>query len=341
MLEYMQFMTGGLHGYTTVGVRNVDGIVVVTVDSMLYPTGNGTKTLSQQESAEWLKALKRIRIGSWNDEYSDSDILDGHQWSLEYKVVGKRCRLICGSNAYPENFRVFEEFMDRIAPIYPPDEIMFLSLRYWKGREGADAVDGEPDESIVLDRKDETLMMRQRVGHLFTATRSYSSKVFIDELLDSLEGYRNYLPEGTSAIGASIAPVYEMTIRYRKDKERRFRGTFNRIGIPEAWEMWAEDIAEFVRMYECSFDVLNENVYLHGAKPGEYTYLSVSFQPYSKTYYYQTSDQKLKVGDYVIVPAGINNVEKMVKIDKIEYFKEDALPMPLDKVKFILRKADA
>ncbi len=43
-------------------------------------------------------------------------------------------------------------------------------------------------------------------------------------------------------------------------------------------------------------------------------------------------------GDLVVVPAGPDNHEAVVRIETIEYHSEDEAPFPVDKTKHILRK---
>lgn len=40
----------------------------------------------------------------------------------------------------------------------------------------------------------------------------------------------------------------------------------------------------------------------------------------------------------MLVPAGADNHEVIVKVVKKEYFPEDGVPLPLDKTKHIIRK---
>ena len=45
-------------------------------------------------------------------------------------------------------------------------------------------------------------------------------------------------------------------------------------------------------------------------------------------------------GDWVIVPAGAQNRETRVRVEEVEYFREDELPMPLERVKRVLRRCE-
>jgi len=75
-----------------------------------------------------------------------------------------------------------------------------------------------------------------------------------------------------------------------------------------------------------------------GRKPGELIYCRVSFSGDGSTYYYQTEDESIKVGDRVIVPVGPNNDKRVAVVEGIEYFEPTKVPFPLDKVKYIIEK---
>ena len=75
-----------------------------------------------------------------------------------------------------------------------------------------------------------------------------------------------------------------------------------------------------------------------GRKAGEVIYCSVSFSEDGSTYYYQTEDESIKVGDRVIVPVGSNNDERVAVVEEIEYFEPTKVQFPLDKVKYIIGK---
>ena len=50
----------------------------------------------------------------------------------------------------------------------------------------------------------------------------------------------------------------------------------------------------------------------------------------------EEDDDTIQVGDQVEVPVGTDGTERIVTVSKKEYFSEDKLPMPIEKVKSIL-----
>jgi ADP-ribosylglycohydrolase len=72
-----------------------------------------------------------------------------------------------------------------------------------------------------------------------------------------------------------------------------------------------------------------------GRQPGDFIYCRVSFSDYGKTYYYQTKDEEIKVGDFVYVPVGPDNSERVAVVQTVEYYAPTALPFPLAETKHI------
>ncbi len=65
----------------------------------------------------------------------------------------------------------------------------------------------------------------------------------------------------------------------------------------------------------------------------EYTFCSVKFNEYGKSYYYLTDDSSLEIGDYVTVTVKAES--KVVKIVNVEKFKESEVPLDINKTKYI------
>ncbi len=69
-----------------------------------------------------------------------------------------------------------------------------------------------------------------------------------------------------------------------------------------------------------------------------YNWCSVEFSEYGKEFSYFSDDDSIKIGDYVFVPVGKNNKEKMAKVVNQWWLTEERLPFPAEKTKKILRK---
>ena len=73
-------------------------------------------------------------------------------------------------------------------------------------------------------------------------------------------------------------------------------------------------------------------------KTDVYVFCSVQFGEDSKSYYYIAEDDTFTIGDFVIVPVGEDGHSVIAEIVNIEYFQEDKVPFPLNKVKRVTRK---
>lgn len=72
-----------------------------------------------------------------------------------------------------------------------------------------------------------------------------------------------------------------------------------------------------------------------------YRYCKVTMDEHPNGLWYRTDDKTLKKDDYVYVPYGYKNEELMAKVVFVEEFRSDDLPIPLEKMKFIIEKCDA
>ena len=68
----------------------------------------------------------------------------------------------------------------------------------------------------------------------------------------------------------------------------------------------------------------------------EYIFCSVVFNEGGKSYYYLSDDEDVRCGDYVTVPVGKRNEENTGRVVKIEIFKGNNAPIPVDSLKYII-----
>lgn len=154
------------------------------------------------------------------------------------------------------------------------------------------------------------------------------SKEQAKELLNVIiEPFREYSVETMCTdVGSWI-----MVARNSDGEEFKFEGCL----FPESFEK-AEEISYLVRN-----TLQMPELYVfdgqHGYNNIKYIYLSVEFTEGGKTYYYQTTDKSIKIGEQVVVPVG-RTEEKIVTVVDIEEFSEDEVPMPLSRVKSIKEK---
>ena len=66
---------------------------------------------STKDWEEFWDEVDALKVWSWEKDYNNDDVLDGTQWELTIKRIGRRRRRIFGSNAYPEPKGTFNSFI--------------------------------------------------------------------------------------------------------------------------------------------------------------------------------------------------------------------------------------
>ena len=93
-----------------------------------------TRKVSNSKLEIFWKEIDLINVRNWKKEYFDSDILDGHQWSLEvdFDDVKYECS---GSNDYPPLFDELYRIMDDL-----------MGFEYWTLEDDEETDDEYEDE---------------------------------------------------------------------------------------------------------------------------------------------------------------------------------------------------
>ncbi len=69
---------------------------------------DGRVLYQNKKWSELLTELKELHIDDWDQEYNDSDVMDGTQWSLDIEFSDDSEGIhIWGSNMFPNNFGDF------------------------------------------------------------------------------------------------------------------------------------------------------------------------------------------------------------------------------------------
>ncbi len=199
----------------------------------------------------------------------------------------------------------------------------------------------EYSEQLRIDRFTETLEIVRNYWSGAKTMRTYEAKT-VPMLLDSFDGSELFcsIPERPDDIIEDLEEVveYKITIEYKKSSKRVITGIFDKYGLPDDYEMFADEVCDYLAPYGLGL-ALNYTKY--GAtlrRKSDYIYCSVVFNGYGKSYYYVTDDESIQVGDFVYVPSGKDNHESLVEVVDVEYFSREDVPLALEKVKSILRK---
>ena len=197
-------------------------------------------------------------------------------------------------------------------------------------------------EQLIIDRETETLEHIQNIGPGCKVSRKYEIEGGIVSLLENFnaEDLFSHIEGNPDDVidTPNETKDYKITIDYKKSPQRVIEGSYDKNGLPEDFADFAETVFEFIRFYGLG-EVLDPSVYVKAKRrKSEYIFCSVTFDDGYKSYYYLTDDDSIKVGDFVLVPAGKDNHEAVVEVVNIEYFSEENVPLPIEKTKRIIRK---
>lgn len=200
----------------------------------------------------------------------------------------------------------------------------------------------EYSDHLVIDRETETIEDVLKLAEQCDVTRKYHVAEGVTSFLDNLdiEGLFTEFnepdedmlpsPEGTA--------VYEVKVEFHRQEPRIISGTYDKQGLPKDWPEFIEDLYRFISFYGFG-EMFDEKQYSKTyRKKNDYIFLSVKFGGYGKPYYYITDDDTIQVGDQVVVPVGDEGAERIVRVYKKSYYSPENVPMPIEKVKFILEK---
>ena len=159
MARQIKFTVGGFfNGYKTVELVIRGGKVtrkilrdgLLNVDKKILPDAEISDTQ--------LAKLDALNIFAWDKDYS-SDILDGEQWELTFKD-GKKTYRGYGSNAYPENWERFLDWLDEFFP----------TLEFVDRKRLERVTIAYSDEKLTLDRREKILTLdKKNSQHIYDA----------------------------------------------------------------------------------------------------------------------------------------------------------------------------
>lgn len=166
-----------------------------------------------------------------------------------------------------------------------------------------------------------------RVDRKVLAIDEYDAEEMVYDLVE-------YFEEKDTDFYVTDVGSWDLTITSANDKEYKFDGS-----LYYAPGDWLQEFSKNLRKYLKRWDLF---VFDGNTKPAAdgIMFCSCEFEGGGKSYYYISDDPSLEEGDLVRVPVGDNGRTSVVEIVDIEYFKEDKVPMPLDRVKKIIERVD-
>ena len=197
-------------------------------------------------------------------------------------------------------------------------------------------------ESMVIDSDSDTIEHIQNIGTGCSVTRTYKVEDGVKSLLEDLDVRTLFRHIEGNPEDVFVDPLesrdYSIRVLTQKGKEKIVQGTYDKKGLPDDWAEFIRSVFDFLTFYGWG-EIMDPSVYGKIRRTSrDIIYCSVTFEEGYKNYYYIADDDSIEVGDFVLVPAGKDNHEAIVKVVKKEYFPEDGVPLSLDKTKHIIRK---
>ena len=317
MIKQLKFTIGGVsNGYKTVEIfiKNNEISYKILRNGLL----NVDKKISSvvENSEVRLAELIALKVFAWEKNYS-SDVPDGVQWELMLKI-GKKISRWRGTNAYPENWEQFLEWLDTLIPeleFVNRKRLEKITINYYK-------------EKLTLDRRERTL----------TIDKEYSSHVYdlgedTKEIFKTAQKFFDNPDIEDADINFGSRAKFEL-IRH-DSSVAIFETVYNENFLP--------GLTNFIEEVHALADDLTAEIFSPAPaevvpRQGKYILCKVQFKTSYKHYTYRTDDETLAIGDVVDVPVGRNNDVNQARVVEIGYFDEYETPYPIERIKAIIGK---
>ena len=201
----------------------------------------------------------------------------------------------------------------------------------------------EYSEELKIERGNETLTHIKQIAERCKQTNVYEVEGGVSNLLDEIyPEIFDHMPDVPDDIIDDPNEVrnYEIILNSKHGEERKIKGYFDKYGLPEEWADFIDKVYDFMAFYGVG-ELFNEAYYNKPRRrKSDYIFCDVAFEEGSKTYCYIADDDIYEVDDMVLVPAGKDNHEAVVRIVSKNYYTAENAPFPVDKAKHIIKKMD-
>ena len=206
--------------------------------------------------------------------------------------------------------------------------------------------DGLPwSENLVIDRSSQTIEYSWNYKSGYSVSHTYRLNDEIGNLLDKFDPRIFFTTiSGTiksTTVQSDSENSYTVSIVYNNCLGRVISGTFDKTGLPQDFPYFSKEVYRLIKNF-FSGDMFDPSVYSAVSRhTSSYIYCKVMFEENGKSYYYITDDETINIGDLVVVPAGPDNAESVVKVVDIHRYSIEDVPFPVEKTKRILRKLES
>lgn len=202
----------------------------------------------------------------------------------------------------------------------------------------------ETTERLMIDRATATIDLYRQSAAGVEERHSYSFFDRVDVLLDEFdETLFNEMPE--TPVEVAEDPLdrryYAISMELSSGKRVERSGYYDKYGVPSDLRDFLSELEMFLRPYT-KLEIFNPDLFMRSnrVREPELIFCSCSFQRGGQTYYYLTEDETLSIGDFVWVPAGKGNQEKVVRIEEIKVYPQDKPPFDPYSTKRVLRRCE-
>ena len=299
--------------------------------------------------------LNAIAI-SFEDHVNDFE-LDVGSWTIELTDEEGKVTKLNGSlvpNAFDGLSDYIRERLNRDDLFLfdgNPDRVDQIEMTYDRHQEFEVADPADPEqpyaiwdyhEELKISRDTETVELYRQIFSDCDVRNTYHIAGGVSVFLDSLEPYALSEAEGNPPdvfVDPFRTEKYKITVTTRRAGTREISGLFDKNGLPKDWSEFSERLLDFLLSYGLG-EIFDERAYGKvRRRAGDLIFCNVVFTDGGKEYCY-LSHEDHDVGDLVVVPAGKDDHEAVVRVESVEYHPAEEAPYPLDKIKIIIRKFD-
>lgn len=361
MLEFLKIYMSNPHtGDTALNIWYRHGILRYVYDgSLIQDMPNITVRIPGVIADRFLEDLDEMHITRWKKLYaqkkSTKPVL-GCRWLVIYKDTQSEPKKYTGMDAYPAKWPQFLELINRLVTESEAARLNHLAgieLTFHQQTPAMrlDIATGRREkimrpytEALSIDRKSEKMVYSKKMDEQVAVSYSYQIQGLADQLLGNAELYFQHFRKMKALPDSFSGPRVQVDLRYRNGRHARMVRSYDRYGLPDDWVEFLDDMHGLMAHFGLFGGLFDQNLYQHGVKKGEYIYLSCMAGPGSKSVFYRTNDDSLKVGDLVLVPvkdaAKNKDSENIMLVSEILYCTSDNVPKPLESTSFIIGKYD-
>lgn len=202
----------------------------------------------------------------------------------------------------------------------------------------------EITERLRIDRVSSSIELYRKSGAGFEVRNSYrffeGVDTFLDRYDEDLFSEMSVVPDD-AVENQQDKRFYALSVEFSSGKRVEWSGYYDKFGVPVDLQFFLSGLSGFLSPYG-RFNMFNPDIYRgsNRVREPELIFCSCAFKRGGQTYYYLTDDDTLQEGDFVWVPAGKDNHEKVVRIEEIDVCPEDAPLFCPYETKRILRRCE-